>query len=68
MTANLISKRVMKTLAAEAAGKDSAKGNARVKEVTERLLYRMMQVIDECDVSMDEFWAATAYIAKAAKN
>ena len=68
MTANLISKRVMKTLAAEAAGKDSTKGNARVKEVTERLLYRMMQVIDECDVSMDEFWAAAAYIAKAAKN
>jgi len=68
MPANLISKKVMKRLAAEAAGRDSTKGNARVKEVTERLLYRIMQVIDECDVSMDEFWAAAAYITKAAKN
>jgi catechol 1,2-dioxygenase len=68
MPKDLISKYVMKKLAAEAAGADSAKGNARVKEVTERLLYRIMQVIDECDVSMDEFWAAVGYIAKAAKN
>jgi catechol 1,2-dioxygenase len=58
----------MKKLAAEAAGGDSAKGNARVKEVTERVLYRMMQVIDECDVSMDEFWAAVGFIARTAKN
>jgi catechol 1,2-dioxygenase len=68
MPANLISKKVMKELAAEAAGSDSSKGNARVKEVTERVLYRMMQVIDECDVSMDEFWAAVGFIATTAKN
>ncbi|MGL4810417.1 MAG: dioxygenase [Beijerinckiaceae bacterium] len=68
MPANLISKKVMKELAAEAAGAGSNNGNARVKEVTERLLYRIMQVIDECDVSMDEFWAAVGFIAKTAKN
>jgi catechol 1,2-dioxygenase len=68
MLSNLIAKNVMKKLAAEAAGADSNKGNARVKEVTERVLYRMMQVIDECDVSMDEFWAAVGFIAKTAKN
>lgn len=68
MPANLISKTVMKDLAAEAAGVGSSKGDARVKEVTERILYRMMQVIDECDVSMDEFWAAIGFIAKTAKN
>lgn len=68
MPADLISKSVMKKLAAEAAGADSAKGNARVKEVTERILHRMMQVIDECDVSMDEFWAAVSFIGKTAKN
>jgi catechol 1,2-dioxygenase len=68
MPANLMSKKLMKELAAEAAGSDSSKGNARVKEVTERVLYRMMQVIDECDVSMDEFWAAVGFIAKTARN
>lgn len=31
MPANLISKKVMKELAAKAAGADNAKGNARVK-------------------------------------
>lgn len=68
MPANLISKNLMLELAASAAGRDAGKGDARVKEVTERLLYRLMQVIDECDVSMDEFWGAVGYIAKAAKN
>ncbi len=68
MPANLMSKKVMKALAAEAAGVAGSQGNARVKEVAERVLYRMMQVIDECDVSMDEFWAAVGFIAKTAKN
>lgn len=68
MPANLIAKKVMKELAAAAAGANSSEGNARVKEVTERILYRMMEVIDECDVSMDEFWAAVGFIAKTANN
>lgn len=68
MPANLMTKKDMKELAAEAAGAGSEGGNARVKEVTERLLYRIMQAIDECDVSMDEFWAAVGFIAKTAKN
>lgn len=68
MPTNLISDQDKQTLAARAAGADTDKGHARVKEVTQQLLYRVMQVIDECDVSMDEFWAAVAFIGKAAKN
>jgi catechol 1,2-dioxygenase len=68
MPANLISKADMKKLAAEASGIDASGGNARVKEVTNRLLYRLMQVIDECDVSMDEFWAAVGFLSQTAKN
>lgn len=68
MPANLIPDHEKKSLAARAAGADTEKGNARIKQVTEQLLYRLMQVIDECDVSMDEFWAAVAFIGKAAKN
>jgi catechol 1,2-dioxygenase len=68
MPANLISKKDMKDLAEQAAGRSEGKGDPRVKEVTERLLYRLMQVIDECDVSMDEFWAAVGFIAKTARN
>jgi catechol 1,2-dioxygenase len=68
MPANLISDKDMLDLAARAAGADTSKGNERVKKVTERLLYRLMQVIDECDVSMEEFWAAASYLGKSAKN
>jgi catechol 1,2-dioxygenase len=68
MPSNLISKSKMKALAEEAAGLDKPGGDARIKEVTNRLLYRLMQVIDECDVSMDEFWAAVGFIAQTAKN
>lgn len=68
MPVNIISDEEKKALAARAAGADTDQGNARVKEVTERLLYRLMQVIDECDVSMDEFWAAVGFIGRASKN
>lgn len=68
MPANLFSDKDMKDLAARAAGSGDSKGDARTKEVVEQLLYRLMQVIDECDVSMDEFWAAVAFIGRAAKN
>lgn len=68
MPANLISKSQMKALAAEASGIGQSGGNARVKEVTNRLLYRLMQVIDECDVSMEEFWAAVNFIGQTGKN
>mgnify|MGYP001766440643 CR=1 FL=1 len=68
MPKTLISKKDMKQLAARAAGAGEAGGDARVKEVTERLLYRIMQVIDECDVSMEEFWAAVNFIGKAGKD
>ena len=68
MPANLIPDSQKKELAARAVGAGTEAGNARVKQVSEQLLYRIMQVIDECDVSMDEFWAAVGFIGRAAKN
>ncbi|MGO4665342.1 dioxygenase family protein [Bosea sp. 2RAB26] len=68
MPINLISDEDKKDLAARAAGMDNDKGDQRTKAVTAQLLYRIMQAIDECDVSMDEFWAAVAFIGRAAKN
>lgn len=67
MPADLISKSDMKALAAKAAGLDNSNGNPRVKEVVNRLLYRLMQTIDELDITMDEFWAGVAYIGESAK-
>ncbi len=67
MPADLISKSDMKALAAKAAGLDSKDGNPRVKEVVNKLLYRLMQTIDELDITMDEFWAGVAYLGESAK-
>jgi len=65
MPANLIKKDVITALAARAAGLDNENGNARVKQVVNRLLLDLMTTIDELDISMDEFWAGVAYIGQA---
>ena len=67
MPTNLINKAVIKELAAKAAGLDNDRGDARLKEVFNRLLYDVMVAIDDLDVSMNEFWAAVGYIGEAAK-
>ncbi|CAN7352245.1 catechol 1,2-dioxygenase [Bosea sp. LjRoot9] len=67
MPADLIAKSDMKALAAKAAGLDQAEGDARTKQVVNKLLYRLMLTIDELDISMDEFWAGVAYIGEVAK-
>ena len=67
MPADLIKKSVMKDLAHRASGLDNTEGEKRTKEVVNRLLYRLMQTIDELDISMDEFWAGVAYIGEVSK-
>jgi len=67
MPANLLSKSDIKTLAAKAAGLDNEEGDARIKAIVNKLVYRLMLTIDELDISMDEFWAGVAYIGEAAK-
>lgn len=68
MPANLMTKAQMKELAEEASGLKQSGGDPRVKEIANRLLYRLMQVIDECDVSMEEFWAGIGFLAQTGKN
>ena len=68
MPADLIKKSVMKDLAKRASGLDNSDGDKRTKEVVNRLLYRLMQTIDELDITMDEFWAGVAYIGEVSKS
>ena len=67
MPTNLIDKVAIKELAAKAAGLDNDRGDARLKEVLNRLLHDIMVAIDDLDVSTNEFWSAVAYIGEAAK-
>jgi len=67
MPTNLISKTIIKELAAKASGLDNDQGNARHKEIVNRLLHDLMIAIDELDISMDEFRAGAGYLGEAAK-
>jgi catechol 1,2-dioxygenase len=67
MPKNLLSKTLIKELAANAAGLDKAEGNSRLKEIVNRMVGDLMIAIDELDISMDEFWAGVCYIGEAAK-
>jgi len=68
MPNNLISKDVIRDLAARAAGLDSKEGNPRLKQVVNRIIYDLMVAVDDLDISMDEFWAGVAYLGQAGKN
>jgi catechol 1,2-dioxygenase len=41
-----------------------APGNARVRQLTERIVTDLFKTIDELDVTPDEFWAATAWLTR----
>jgi catechol 1,2-dioxygenase len=66
MPANLIDKAKIRELADTAAGLKVSGGNPRLKTVMARLLNDLFVAIDDLDISMDEVWAAVAYLTKAA--
>jgi len=44
------------------AGLGNDKGDARVKQITRRVVADMFRVIEDFDVTPDEFWAAVSYL------
>ena len=44
--------------------KKMAPGNARVRQLTERIVTDLFKTIDELDVTPDEFWAATGWLTR----
>jgi catechol 1,2-dioxygenase len=68
MPRNTIDKTLIKELARRASGIDVEGGDARLKEVLNRLLHDLFLAIDELDISMNEVWGAVAYIGKVAQG
>jgi catechol 1,2-dioxygenase len=68
MTANLIDHKVIAELARKASNVDKPGGDKRLKVVVNRLLRDLMVAIDELDITMDEFWAGVAYLARSGQN
>ncbi len=66
MPSNLIPKAKIRELADHAAGLKTQGGDPRLKVVMARLLNDLFIAIDDLDISMDEVWAAVAYLGKAA--
>jgi len=66
MPANLIAKDKIRQLADTAAGLNVPGGDPRLKAIMARLLNDLFVAIDDLDISMDEVWAAVAYLTKAA--
>src|SRR5258708_27144505 len=66
MPANLIAKNKIGELAETAGGLKVTGGNPRLKVIMARLLNDLFVAIDDLDISMDEVWAAVAYLTKAA--
>ena len=44
--------------------KKIAPGNARVRQLTQRIVTDLFKTIDELDVTADEFWAATGWLTR----
>lgn len=51
-----------------ASGLNQEGGNPRVKELVHRIVSDLFKVIEDYDVSPDEFWAAVAYINRLGKS
>lgn len=68
MPTNIMSDVLMRKLAAEAAGLEQNAGNARLKQIVNRVTFDIMKAIDDLDISMEEFWAGCSYLTQAGKN
>lgn len=48
--------------------KHDAPGNARVRQLTQRIVSDLFKTIDELDVTPDEFWAAAGWLERLGKS
>ncbi|ONF43780.1 catechol 1,2-dioxygenase [Marinobacter lutaoensis] len=58
----------VKDLLARVAGFDRDGGNPRVKEIVHRFMHDVFQLIEDFDVSPEEFWQAVYYVNRLGQN
>jgi catechol 1,2-dioxygenase len=58
----------VKTLLEKVAGLDQAGGNERVKTIVHRVMHDVFQLIEDLDITPEEFWSAVYYINDLGKN
>ncbi|MCT7654486.1 hypothetical protein MBH78_06095 [Oceanimonas sp. NS1] len=58
----------VKTLLEKVAGLNQAGGNERVKTIVHRVMHDVFQLIEDLDITPEEFWSAVYYINDLGKN
>ena len=59
---SLLDTSIVQGLLDKVAGLNSELGDARIKKITRRVVAGMFRVIEEFDVTPDEFWSAVSYL------
>ena len=68
MSVNVFDSNEVQALLKAAANLGSAQGNARIKQVTHRLLSDLFKAIDDLDMTPDEIWAGVNYFNKLGQD
>jgi catechol 1,2-dioxygenase len=68
MNATIAESPEVQALLHDAAGYKNTQGNPRSKQIVLRLLQETAKLIEELDISDDEFWAGVEYINRLGKN
>jgi catechol 1,2-dioxygenase len=64
MSESLMDTKQVKDLLTKAAGLDQSGGNERLKRIVQRVSEDMCRMVEEFDVTPNEFWAAMGYLTK----
>ncbi len=62
MSQNIINTEVLNTFINKSCGLNSDVGNLRIKQIMHRLVTNICQLVEEFDVSDEEFWTAINYV------
>ncbi|TBW58141.1 catechol 1,2-dioxygenase [Marinobacter halodurans] len=58
----------VKELLNKVAGLDQSGGNDRVKQIVHRLVHDIFQIVEDFDVTPEEFWSAVYYVSGLGQN
>ena len=67
-TINTLQTEHVQTLLKRAAGLDNDKGNPRTKEIMHRLLTDVFKMIEDLDITQEEFWQGVNYLNELGAN
>lgn len=62
MSVNILELEEVQLLLKKASGLDNNQGNPRIKQIMHRLLTDLFRMIDDLDISSEEFWVAVNYL------